>query len=101
MRPFTVNSTLRDLMTTRLGRAAVFLAKGALRRQLAKSGMGGADVKTASDADRLLDAMVYDMPLRAMTMSAGGKLGVRHAQAVADVFNGRQLRAVRDLLNRP
>ena len=45
--------------------------------------------------------MVYDMPLRAMTMSAGGKLGVRHAQAVADVFNGRPLRAVRDLLNRP
>lgn len=100
IRPFTPNSTLRDLMTTRLGRIVFFFLKGKMRRHFLASGMGGAGAATASDVDRLLDAMVYDMPLRGLGMATDGAMGMRHAQAVADIFNGHPIRGAREFLKR-
>ena len=63
-------------------------------------GCGGADYSTASNQRRMVENMVYYMPLRALPAMSQGRLRPCHAAAILELCNGHPLRALGCLLGR-
>ena len=64
------------------------------------AGVGGASAATTSNLDKMLDGMLYDMPIRSLAMVANGAMTPAKIQGVVDVLNGHLLRGARALLQR-
>ncbi|MGZ3419851.1 MAG: glycoside hydrolase family 3 C-terminal domain-containing protein [Polyangiales bacterium] len=91
VRPFTRQSTLGQVRITPLGELLFRGARADARRRMARGG--------DPDLVRFADAMVNDLPLRALVTLAGS-LGWDQLDALVELLNGRPLRAVRRLVAR-
>jgi len=79
---YTVNSTLGDIKHTPIGAR---ILQEAAKKASESLGLGGEDVK------RMVDAMLMDMPLRALGMMGGGAMPPNFAELVISTLNGSKL----------
>lgn len=85
-RPFTINSPLGDLQEVAKGRFLIKIAKKVAAKQL--SG-GEANEFEASDMQKMIDAMLLDVPIRTALMVANGKLNHRQLEGFATIMDGK------------
>ena len=92
-RPFHLNSTLREISETWLGRKVKVRIMRAFTRRMK---LDKADAATR----KMFTEMLEDMPLRALALHSAGALGFLHIEALAALLNNRILTALRLLLRR-
>ncbi|HSV91561.1 MAG TPA: fibronectin type III-like domain-contianing protein, partial [Desulfobacterales bacterium] len=92
--PFTRTSQVADLAQTALGRQVQKALVSAARRRLESA---------VADPlfERLLDAVVMQMPLRNLVTMSGGRLSWRMLDGLVHALNGRWFAAVRSWVSRP
>ena len=99
-RPFHRNSALVDLRACALGRIAFDFCERHMDWVARRVGCGGADYSTSSNQRKMVENMVYYMPLRALPAMSQGKLRPCHAAAIMELCNGHPLRALRCLIEK-
>ncbi|MEG1569229.1 MAG: glycoside hydrolase family 3 C-terminal domain-containing protein [Oscillospiraceae bacterium] len=90
LRPFTENSTLGDIQSCFVGR--MVLKKG---KSMAKDAFGGDT--SPDDITRMMEAMMYDMPLRALAMMSGGMVTPNLVSGLVDIMNGKYIKGFKTL----
>lgn len=95
--PYTRNSAVRDLQATWLGRRALWLVRVFGTKQLAE-GAGGSGANGAVNVEKMLDGMLYDMPLRSLAMVSQKHLTPVRVDGLIDILNGHIGRGLRKLL---
>lgn len=85
-RPFTLNSTLGDLQAVAKGRLLVKVAKKVAKKQL---GGGKENEFESSDLQKMVDAMLIDLPIRGILMIAGGKINHRQLKGFVTLMDGK------------
>lgn len=93
LRPFTVNTTIGQTRVTALGR--LFAKAAAKAATKAMSAAGGDSL--ADDISKMMDAMIYDMPLRSMLMIAEGKITLPQVEGLANILDGRLIKGIKNL----
>ncbi|MEG2394134.1 MAG: hypothetical protein RSC36_03795, partial [Ruthenibacterium sp.] len=63
-------------------------------------GVGGANADTLVNPEKMMDAMVYDMPIRSLAMVSNGALTPEKVDGLVDILNGHALRGVHALLKK-
>lgn len=86
--PFTLNSTLVDVKQrgSLVGRLLIRIFEKEIRK------MSGGEMPTDESMQRMMLAMVYDMPLRSFSMSG---LPLSKIEGLVDLLNGRLVRGLR------
>jgi beta-glucosidase len=77
--PYTVNDTLRDIRHTTIGKKII---ETATKQASEAFGVGGEDV------GRMVDAMLLDMPIRAIGSMGGGMVPPDFAELLVGTLNG-------------
>ena len=88
LRPFTVNSTLSDIQTTRVGRTFVKQVKENIFKEL-KTDDGD------NELTMILEAMLDDMPLRQLAMMSNGALNETILEGLLEMMNGHYLKGLK------
>lgn len=87
---FTLNSTLFDMKDTIIGKQL----EGAIRGQASKMMEG------SEEAQEMAEAMIMDMPLRAMIMISQGQVGYDMLESMLDMLNGNMLKGLAGLMKK-
>ena len=91
-RPYHPNSTLGEVQSTLLGK----LLHRAILRSMKKMAPAGNDEKT----ERMMAAMVAEMPLRNLVVFSGGRFSPRGLQLCIQLMNGQYRMALKNLTKR-
>lgn len=75
--PFTLNSTIGEISHTEVGKQILQMAKQGM------SQIGGGDIQT------MMEAMMMDMPLRALAMFSGGSMGPAELNGILAALNAK------------
>jgi len=85
VRPFHLNSPVFELRSTFIGRIFVFFAK--------RIGTKSLVISEGDDAEKMVDAMIMDLPLRAIGMS--GSFTRDQIDGLAEILNGHLIRGLK------
>ena len=98
---YTINSTLGEIKDTSIGKN---LYRQVIQ-QVSKSGMLSGDEddapgESAEMMSRMVEAMINDMPLRALLMLGGGSVSENQLLGMVDMMNGHFFKGVGKLLKK-
>jgi beta-glucosidase len=85
VRPFHLNSAVFELRTTFIGRIFVFFAK--------KMAVKSLIINEGDDMEKMVDATIMDLPLRAIGMS--GSFTREGINGLVEIFNGHLIRGLK------
>lgn len=78
-KPFDINSTLNDIKETPAGKDVAEMFRQQAAQMLGSGGNG--------DIERMMQAMLMDMPLRNFMMFSGGALGIEQINGILEMLN--------------
>lgn len=84
-RPYTINSTVRDIQTSFLGRLLVKLLEGYAKKTTKDLS------KDSESMKQLIEGMIYDMPLRSLCTMTGGAFSKEKVDSIVTLLNGNIL----------
>ena len=93
-RPFTSDSTLGEVQACAAGRL--------LMKQIGKMSakMFGEGAQPPEDIKRMMEAMMFDMPLRALVMLSGGAMSANMLDGLLDTMNGHYIKGIGKLMKK-
>ena len=93
-RPFNLNTTMGQLSVSLIGKLMLSIALSAAKKTIASDSTNGEDVQ------RMVNAMVYDLPLRSMSMGTGGGITYTQVEGLATLLNHHPIKGLRLLLSK-
>ncbi len=84
--PFTVNSTIGDIKDTFIGKMILKVTKKQMKKMLGEN--------SDPTMERMMEAMVFEMPLRAMKMAAQGTMTTKRIEGIVAFANGRIIKGI-------
>jgi len=93
-RPYTINSTVRDIQTSFLGRLLVKLLEGYAKKTTKDLS------KDSESMKQLIEGMIYDMPLRSLCTMTGGVFSREKVDSIVTLLNGNILRGLIGVLKK-
>ncbi|HPB16095.1 MAG TPA: glycoside hydrolase family 3 C-terminal domain-containing protein [Clostridia bacterium] len=93
-RPYTINSTVRDIQTSFLGRLLVRLLEGYAKKTTKDLSRDSESMK------QLIEGMIYDMPLRSLCTMTGGVFSREKVDSIVTLLNGNILRGLIGVLKK-
>ena len=93
-RPYTINSTVRDIQTSFLGRLLVRLLEGYAKKTTKDLSRDSESMK------QLIEGMIYDMPLRSLCTMTGGVFSREKVDSIVALLNGNILRGLIGVLKK-
>ncbi len=93
-RPYTINSTIRDIQTSLIGRILVRLL-GRIAKKMTK------DLSKDSESmKKMIEGMIYDMPLRSLCTMTGGMFSKEKVEYIVIMLNGNVIRGLIGVLKK-
>ena len=94
IRPFTINSTVKDIKTSLTGRILIKLFEGYATRTAKELAKDQKSVK------RMIDGMIYDMPLRSLCTMTGGMFSKAKVESIVTMLNGNLIKGLIGVLKK-
>lgn len=89
-KPFTINSSIGQIRACKLGRLVAYFAKKGTTKALG-------DVE---EIQPMIDAMLYDMPIRALIMGTNGAISLKQLDGFVDMLNGKYWTGLKKLASK-
>jgi beta-glucosidase len=93
-RPYTINSTIRDIRTSLVGRIIVKLLERTAKK------MTGELSKDSESMKKIIEGMIYDMPLRSLCTMTGGMFSREKVDSIVIMLNGNIIRGLIGILRK-
>ncbi len=93
-RPYTINSTVKDIQTSFIGRLLVKLLEGYAKKIMKDMTKDGDSMK------KMIEGMIYDMPLRSLSTMTGGMFTHEKVESIVTMLNGNVIKGLIGVLKK-